>query len=673
MYRNVYNAHYRPATGAWSSTRVTDERRAPPSPSAAAARAPWADDIDEIRDLLRQILNQRPPTNYDTDFPPLNRQQQQQQQQPDVRAAPIPTHLRPTTSNHQPRPQQPNQPRPPRPQTSTTSNNPPTNNPNQQTRPIPVSDLDMHTPPDFRNGSRISNLHPTLSRQDRSTSNRRRDNRQDRTHNNDNQQQRPSRLQDRLFRYVQIGHHLRNWDRLPKQLDSRLQDFVNDIKPPLSNATLFDALNRSTINYSNCITLKVREHLLFQKGEIEKELRDLSATPDDVSCAAANVVQTLRQRFNKVTAFHHKLLNSAKGIVGVGFHSRADISTVNITDSIDVVALSQSVDVVAPTPPSAVRIGTGDSADHAADGAAGEGGDDNPTTVYNVPVSNSFSLLTQTNFQSPLKRKRTTTPPSTSPPTDAATAPKRLFTEPACPLNTNRDPRIRLQPLTVDVNQSVHLSPSPTRPAPRSTDNRPLGARELARATTVESTLNQTTVSSKPRLTKVIDPINVKLDFNSNVNTLLIGSSNLSRVSAPSLPNDWHVISVPGATIQYITSIIEELPTLPELENIIISCGLNNRQDVNTPPIVECFEAAGRLKVKVFFNAISFQESSMTEREYTTLECINCIACDYHNVIYIPPLQQSDIQMLPDSPVHYDDLTLAKIVENIIANVRDFC
>ena len=93
------------------------------------------------------------------------------------------------------------------------------------------------------------------------------------------------------------------------------------------------------VNLIIIITLKVREPLLFQKGEIEKELRELNTTPDDVSCAAANVVQTLRQRFNKVTPFHHKLLNNAKGIVGVGFNSRADVSTIDIIDSIDVVAL----------------------------------------------------------------------------------------------------------------------------------------------------------------------------------------------------------------------------------------------------------------------------------------------------------------------------------------------
>jgi hypothetical protein len=610
MYRNGRNDHYTPSS------------------FSSSTRAPWADDIDEIRGLLRQILNQRPPTNYDTDFPPLNLQQQQQQPQQQQQQQ----HQQQQQQHQQQQQRQQRQYQQQQQQ-------------QQPTRPIPLSNLNIHTPPGFRNGPLLPNPRPllpnprpTLSRPDRLTTNDRRDQHQVLNHNNNNQQQRPSRLQDRLFRYVQIGHHLRNWDRLPKQLDSRLQDLVADIKPPLSNPTLINTLNRSTLNFTNCITLKVREHLLFQKGEIENDLRGLNVTPEMLNDAAATVVQILRQRFSKITPLHHNLLNNAKSIVGVAVNSRTDVLNVDMTDSINVATNTHAVEVVAPTPPLAVRSETGNSADRAADEAAGERGDDDPTIIYNLPVNNIFAVLAQTtdNTHSPLKRKRVITPPSTSPPNNLETAPKRLLPQP----------------------------PSPVRPH---------GARELPKPTTVNSTITHTTISNEPRVTAVSDRVNVTLNFNSNVKTLIIGSSNFTRVPEHSLPKDWHIIAFPGATIQYITNIIDELPILMELENIVISCGLNNRHDVNEPPILECLRACNRLQVTIFFNGISFQKSLLTEKECTTLNRINELAIGYRNTVFIGPLNDSETVMRFQSPIHYDESTLAKIVDRIISGVtKDF-
>jgi hypothetical protein len=71
-------------------------------------------------------------------------------------------------------------------------------------------------------------------------------------------------------------------------------------------------------------------------------------------------------------------------------------------------------------------------------------------------------------------------------------------------------------------------------------------------------------------------------------------------------------------------------------------------------------------------NAISFQESLLTEKECTTLNRINDIAFKSTNIIYISPLHQSEIEMRYESPVHYDESPLAKMIDRIISSVGDF-
>jgi hypothetical protein len=91
-------------------------------------------------------------------------------------------------------------------------------------------------------------------------------------------------LAEKLFRYLQLSHHRRNWTNLPTSLNSRLNDFLLDINPPMMTDELRGALTDATNSYRGPIKNDVQKHLDDQLALLVDQLK--TAQPEDIERAA---------------------------------------------------------------------------------------------------------------------------------------------------------------------------------------------------------------------------------------------------------------------------------------------------------------------------------------------------------------------------------------------------
>src|SRR5271155_4371843 len=134
------------------------------------------------------------------------------------------------------------------------------------------------------------------------------------------------RLVNNLFRYLQLSHHRKNWNILPKSLKSRLDEFVLDINPPLVNDSLKASLAIATNSYRDGIKSSVLRHLDDQIASIEEQLRNAPA--DDVERAARWATTRLRTKLQRRFDARANEAAVTKAISLVGLNNNTVIPTV---------------------------------------------------------------------------------------------------------------------------------------------------------------------------------------------------------------------------------------------------------------------------------------------------------------------------------------------------------
>jgi hypothetical protein len=452
-----------------------------------------------------------------------------------------------------------------------------------------------------------------------------------------------------------------------------------------------------TLEYRAALSLKARDHLRSRLQEIEERLRGGKHTREQISAATKGAEEMTRKRWGSFTHRSITALQYAKSIIGDNnFNDLLTTSNVAnnnvdnemlVEQNIDNSNTDVAVNVITQVTTAKRSLGT--------------------LFVNPVLTTNRFESL---RVDSPKRKTPETTepnssssPPITSPPkhkprsdktTPTQTSPKSprfihssLTTNPTLieptsdpsspPPLPQRDPRL-LRKLPPIPNFSLTNPPTEVskHSAPPS-ESRVIGARFAVDPKIVFSIVNSNNVEQPGLKTIINNGQNMSVEVFDNVETLIIGSSNLKRTNLVDIRPNCHIICIPGANLEYTTKVLRVIIAMPydltKLKHIVFTSGINNRDDVNEPPIIKLLSQCSQLPhdVEVFYMGISYQKETLSNHARKQIDFINGKAKEIlGDRNFISELSPNDCFFAHD--IHYDDSTVRKIIQKINKSLLDF-
>lgn len=152
--------------------------------------------------------------------------------------------------------------------------------------------------------------------------------------------------------------------------------------------------------------------------------------------------------------------------------------------------------------------------------------------------------------------------------------------------------------------------------------------------------------------------------------SVIIADSNLRGTKG--IPEGWELHFYPGARLQHAINIIHNLPTQPNLRNLICTVGLNNREDSYIqvrPWIVQLMKIARRFP-NFFCVGISYSQQLPYQLQ-CNVDAVNYLLCNLaeDNTVYIPPLAPEQVQLKGGDCIHHDTVTKVAILRKIYDSV----
>ena len=126
-----------------------------------------------------------------------------------------------------------------------------------------------------------------------------------------------------VYRQVQLRHHMDNWTTLPGKLATRLRAFADDIKPPMPDDELRQAVSAATDEYGKRISAIVRDHLDRKLQATKAEAGRLN--PMDVDRAQMTAEKYVSKRLGKKIENDRRqsMLQEAAAMIGKATTSQA--------------------------------------------------------------------------------------------------------------------------------------------------------------------------------------------------------------------------------------------------------------------------------------------------------------------------------------------------------------
>jgi hypothetical protein len=165
------------------------------------------------------------------------------------------------------------------------------------------------------------------------------------------------------------------------------------------------------------------------------------------------------------------------------------------------------------------------------------------------------------------------------------------------------------------------------------------------------------------------DADNLHFDVEKGVRVLIIGDSEVQNLS--NLPNAFQIESFRGARFPWLTDVVKELELPDSVEHIILSAGINHRdQDfrkVVVPQFDTCVDALLQTGRKIHFLGVDVP-ISFTEEQDSVMTELNLRA---HRKLkhYIPP-EVDRVRTIADG-LHYNEGTLSNITDRILSHFEN--
>ena len=161
--------------------------------------------------------------------------------------------------------------------------------------------------------------------------------------------------------------------------------------------------------------------------------------------------------------------------------------------------------------------------------------------------------------------------------------------------------------------------------------------------------------------------------INSNIDTLIIGDSNLKHWQE--FPGNWQIESFPGAKLCHITQILNRLKAPENLKYVVISAGINNRDNdlhTNRKQLDKLEEACTNAKFKVFFLETAYAKSLKANNQQT-IQTLNNTAAVMFTDNFIENISPKSVQTEEQDHlnIHYTTETSKKIISIIVNFLND--
>lgn len=444
-------------------------------------------------------------------------------------------------------------------------------------------------------------------------------------------------LTQRLFRFLQLSHHRRNWLSIPGTLNRRVDAFVADINPPLSTDIYRSSLSSAADEFKNTITLTTRNHLETQLRDAEERLKSTAADDFDRAArwATSRLQERLQRRFN--FSANATAVRRAKQLTGTIVPS----NTLNNAPIIVSTVASNVVSIVAPVvdPISVVGVVVADvvGVDTARIATQPQ------ARTSSSPVLQGAKVLRVGNRFSPLAGFLEDDDIEDDAEQIATGAAARSCQSPKQPrkqINRHAEqiPKFNITFIDdADLNDSAHID-------------------------------NDSQIAYHGRKTICVDKFDIRLELPTETKVLVIGDSNLRRLDTSVMSEDWHVVCVPGADLALTKLFIDALPDKHSLTDIIVTTGMCNLND-DAVDVSPCLNALDRLKVRKHVLGVSFDERKFTHRQVSLLRELNRLAERETSVNYVPPLD--GVKTTADG-IHYTGPSMKLITQKLVDHMTPF-
>jgi hypothetical protein len=191
---------------------------------------------------------------------------------------------------------------------------------------------------------------------------------------------------------------------------------------------------------------------------------------------------------------------------------------------------------------------------------------------------------------------------------------------------------------------------------------------EHQKITIVVDALDANNISNIGSKTIVEDKNNINIELTDNTKVLIIGDSNLRKMDAKLFNSDCHIICIPGANLDLINNIMQELPVALTLTDIIITAGICDSNNTQAP-IDKCLAAVNRLKVRKHFLGLSWNTRILSRQQSKNLSRINNFAESDESTNYIkPPINL----YFAEDGIHLQMKSVKLITDKILQHMERF-
>lgn len=456
-------------------------------------------------------------------------------------------------------------------------------------------------------------------------------------------------LAKRLFQFVQLRRCCRIWTGLPKGVDYLIGEAYNNIAPPMPDESFRAKLDSLRDTAKTDILLTVQQHLTKKEAEVQEALTQLDTHDKQRAAAVA--------RSYAIKHFSQKISNEdlqywiTEGLQLLGSNPRQPADNAQAQENQPTTMSSNQESQAGwliPTRTTKRGLDTILSPSITSNRFQG---------LEEEDMDNSSAMQDQPNSEHQPTKKL-----------DQRATPIRVAqtTEPINVTNNQQDDDVTSLKTTYP---NPNLNPIPS------------GQRQIAASTSSAPNCTNNSTSSEPKTQLGLKPIvhddkyktNMRLGISikESVKTVIIADSNFR--TATELPSMWEVHVYPGIKLGQAARMIECSPNLHDnenLENILISIGMNNREAVwqqvkaDFDKVTSAISKTGK---KCHFLGISIPPG-IKPAEKVILRQLNELAKNKMGKLYIEELNDKEVSVSQSDihKVHYDQATLQKILKHVI-------
>lgn len=152
---------------------------------------------------------------------------------------------------------------------------------------------------------------------------------------------------------------------------------------------------------------------------------------------------------------------------------------------------------------------------------------------------------------------------------------------------------------------------------------------------------------------------------------IIIGDSNLAKISSFTNTN-LQIESYPGATFRNMEAVCQKAPTSPEVEHLIISCGINSRSVSAKDTAIKQLQGAIRIAKQTFpvaqiwIPVVNYCRK-LPQKDQTQLDILNSHIIA--NTNHFPPLSLTNFKTEADN-IHWTNETANKMLDSWLTHLK---